>query len=155
MAALRAQNDKEQSVFDAEYREVPYFCRRLPCRGNSRFLCEMQLGRMIEEDRRAREQALRAEAEKIYEYGQNEDEKRKKARAQSGIEARRILVRLRLPVAAPQAKGHWGVTREKKEKEKEPQAPAKPAVSSDEAFARIQARFFCVARCAVAMQQCA
>lgn len=41
-------------------------------------VCAPQLGRLIEEDRRAREQALRAEAEKIYEYGQQEDEKRKK-----------------------------------------------------------------------------
>ena len=40
----------------------------------------MQLGRLIEDDRKAREAAIRAEAEKIYEYGQQDDEKRRKVR---------------------------------------------------------------------------
>lgn len=38
----------------------------------------MQFGRLIEQDRKSRELALKAEAEKIYSYGQQEDERRKK-----------------------------------------------------------------------------
>ena len=72
-----------------------------------------QLGRLIDEDRKAREAALRAEAEKIYEYGQQEDEKRRKA------------------------KNNWGVVREKKTKALE--AESDKPVAYDEVFAKIQA----------------
>ena len=72
-----------------------------------------QLGRLIDEDRKAREAALRAEAEKIYEYGQQEDEKRRKA------------------------KNNWGAVREKKAKAVE--AESDKPVAYDEVFAKIQA----------------
>ena len=72
-----------------------------------------QLGRLIDEDRKAREAALRAEAEKIYEYGQQEDEKRRKA------------------------KNNWGMVREKKTKAVE--AESDKPVAYDEVFAKIQA----------------
>ena len=72
-----------------------------------------QLGRLIDEDRKAREAALRAEAEKIYEYGQQEDEKRRKA------------------------KNNWGAVREKKSKAIE--AESDKPVAYDEVFAKIQA----------------
>lgn len=96
----------------------------------------LQVGRLIEEDRKARDAALRAEAEKIYEYGQQEDEKRKKARTACGA------LQCPSPCAdcllhVPQAsKGHWQAAREKKEKEA---PPPTPVVNSDEALARIQA----------------
>ena len=114
IAALRAQADKEQAAFEAEYREAR--CMRAlrgPGRGADA-RAHTQLGRLIEDDRRAREAALRAEAEKIYEYGQLEDEKKKKV------------------------KGLWGALRDKKPKG----VTATPGteLAHDQAFAKIQVR---------------
>ena len=115
IAALRAQSDKEQATFEMEYREVraPAEVPHAPCPGLSLTNRRLQLGRLIDEDRKAREAALRAEAEKIYEYGQQEDEKRRKA------------------------KNNWGMVREKKTKALE--ADSDKPVAYDEVFAKIQA----------------
>jgi hypothetical protein len=95
-----------------------------------------QVGRLIEEDRKARDAALRAEAEKIYEYGQQEDEKRKKARRAALQCPRPCPCADCLPCVPQASKGHWQAAREKKEKEA---PPPTPVVNSDEALARIQA----------------
>jgi len=95
-----------------------------------------QVGRLIEDDRRAREQALKAEAEKIYEFGHQEAEQNKKA-SQLASPPKRVLG-VHLQRHRMQLKGHWPASREKKA-----DPVAKPAMSSDEAFARIQARGEC------------
>lgn len=84
---------------------------RLPARS---LTPRLQIGRLIEEDRKAREAALRAEAEKIYLYGAQEDERRKNK------------------------KGHWGA-QARERRLADPAVPAPVEVSHDVAFARIQA----------------
>lgn len=89
-----------------------------------------QIGRLIDNDRKERELALKAEAEKIYTHGCVDDDKRKRVRLLSLRRNTKSLTASQL-----QSKGEWGTARDKKEKGLDVlEAPA----LLEEAFARIQ-----------------